>query len=414
MDVSRTAAEDDTFLNSCPGSVESIFHTVLFFLHLCLGSSADTDDSYAARKLCKALLQLFFVEIRLGLCDLSLDLSNSVRNCLLVALASDDDGLLLAYLYALAVAEHINRYILEFDADIGACNLTAGQNRNILKHILASVTIARSLDSDNVQCAAQLVDNQGRKSLAVDIVGDDEQLTSHFDNGVKKRKKILNIGNLLVRDENQRIFHVCFHLLGIGCHVCADIAAVKLHAFDQFKLVLHGLGFLDGNNTVLRNLLHCVGNHLADFLAAGRNRSDLLNMILSGNRSGHLLDGFNRCIGCLLHTLAQNHRVGACSQILHAFVDHRLRKNGSGRGAVACDIVCLLGNLSYELSAHVFKAVLQLDFLCNRDTIVCDCGSTITLVKDNISALRSKGDLYCIRKLVHACCKSISCIIAML
>ena len=56
MDVSRTTATDDTFLYSCSGCRQCIFHTKLCFLHLGLGCCADTDYCYAAGQLCQTLL----------------------------------------------------------------------------------------------------------------------------------------------------------------------------------------------------------------------------------------------------------------------------------------------------------------------------------------------------------------------
>jgi len=82
--------------------------------------------------------------------------------------------------------------------------------------------------------AAELVQNEGGKSLALDILGDDEQLASGLDYFLKQRENVLDIGKFLVGDKNERIVKNRFHLLGIGSHIRAAIAAVKLHSFNYF------------------------------------------------------------------------------------------------------------------------------------------------------------------------------------
>ena len=414
MDVSRAAAEDNALFYRCAGCIQSILHAVLLFLHLGLSCRTDTDDRDAAGQLCQTLLQLLLVEVRLGIRNFLLDLGNAVCNILLVAFAVDNDSLLLADLYALRMAELLKSRILQLKTNLGADHLAASQNGDILQHCLASVAIARSLDSNDVEGAAQIVHDQGGQSLAVNILSDDQERLAGLDELVQQRKQILNVGNLLIRDQDVRILEVRFHLLGIICHVSADIATVELHTFDQLQLILHGLGFLDGDDTVLGNLLHRVSDHLADFLAAGGNRSDLLDMILAVDRSCHRLDCLDSRISSLLHALAKDNRICACSQVLHALVDHCLSKDRSSCRAIAGDIVRLLSDLLHKLGAHVFEAVLQLDFLRDGHAIVCDDRCAVALVKNDISALRTKRNFDGICQLVHAICKSNSCICAML
>ena len=70
----------------------------------------------------------------------------------------------------------INGCVLQLNAQLLGDDLTAGQNRDILQHRLAAVAEARRLDGDAGERAAQLVDNQRRQSLALDVLSDDQQL----------------------------------------------------------------------------------------------------------------------------------------------------------------------------------------------------------------------------------------------
>ena len=402
MDVRASAAGDDTLFHCRAGSVQSILHAIFCLFHLSLGGCAYTDYRYAARELGQTLLELLSVEIGLGLFDLFLDLSDAGSKSFLVAEAVNDDCIFLLNLDALGAAELVNGGILELKAKVGADNCAACQDRDILKHCFPSVAIAGSLDSNYAESAAQLVDDQSCESLALDILSDDQELRAHLDDLLKKRKDILDRGDLLVCDQDERIVQDRFHLVHIGCHICADVASVELHAFDKVQLSEHCLGLLDGDNAVLGDFLHCVRDHLADLRVAGRDSSYVFNVSLAVYGRAHILNCLDSGVSGFLHTLSEDDRVCACCQVLHTFVDHSLCKDCSCGRAVACDIVCLGGDFLDQLCAHVLKIVLELDLLCDRNAVVSDRRSAVGFVKDNVSALGAQCDLYCIREFVDS------------
>ena len=66
------------------------------------------------------------------------------------------------------------------------------------------------------------------------------------------------------------------HLLRVGHEVRREVAAVELHALDHLELGLHALRFFDGDDAFLADLLHRLGEHLADGLVAvGADGADL-------------------------------------------------------------------------------------------------------------------------------------------
>src|SRR5690242_8844129 len=66
------------------------------------------------------------------------------------------------------------------------------------------------------------------------------------------------------------------HLLGIGDEIGRDVAAVELHAFDYVELAVETFGLLDRDHALVADLLHGLGNHVADrLLAIGGNGADL-------------------------------------------------------------------------------------------------------------------------------------------
>jgi hypothetical protein len=53
--------------------------------------------------------------------------------------------------------------------------LAAGEDGDVLEHLLATIPEAGGLDRADLQGAAQLVDHQGGQGLAFDVLGDDQQ-----------------------------------------------------------------------------------------------------------------------------------------------------------------------------------------------------------------------------------------------
>jgi hypothetical protein len=84
--------------------------------------------------------------------------------------------------------EHLHRDILELDTKILGDHLAAGQHGDVLQHGLAPIAEARRLDRGNLQAAAQLVDHECGKRLALDVLGDDQQWTARMHHLLEQGK----------------------------------------------------------------------------------------------------------------------------------------------------------------------------------------------------------------------------------
>ena len=168
---------NDAFFNRGAGRVERVFDAVLAFLHLDFGGTADLDHRNAAGQLGQTFLQLLLVVVRGGLFDLRLDLGNAAFDVVLVARAINDGGVFLGDVDALGSAQHVERDVLELDAEVFGDHLTAGQDGDVFEHGLAAIAEARCLDGGNLEAAAQLVDHQGGQRFALNVLGDDQQRT---------------------------------------------------------------------------------------------------------------------------------------------------------------------------------------------------------------------------------------------
>ena len=68
--------------------------------------------------------------------------------------------------------------------------IAAGQDGDVLEHRLAAVAEAGRLDGQHVERAAQLVDDQRRQRLAVDVLGDDQQVLADLQEALEHRQDV--------------------------------------------------------------------------------------------------------------------------------------------------------------------------------------------------------------------------------
>ena len=310
---------------------------------------------------------------------------------LLLAGAVDDGRRLLGDRHLLGAAEHVERDVFKLDAEIFGDELPAGHDRDVLEHRLAAIAEARRLDGRDLQAATQLVDDKSGKRLAFDVLGDDEERTRRLHDSLQQRQHGLQVGELLLVQEDVGVFEVGDHLLRVGDEIRGDVAAVELHAFDHFELGLERFRLLDGDDTLVADFFHRLGDHLADLrLAIRRDCADLGDF-----RGGLHLLGLARDV---LHDLGDReidaalkvHRVQAGSHHLGAFLDDRLGEHRGGGRAVAGDVAGLGRDLAHHLRAHVLELVLKLDFLGDRHAVLGNSGGAIALIEDDVAALRAE------------------------
>ena len=266
---------------------------------------------------------------------------------------------------------------------------------DVLQHGLAAVTEARSLDGRDLEAATELVDDERGESLALDVLGDDEQRLRGLDDGLEDRQHGLERGELLLVQEDINVLQFSDHLVGVGDEVGREIAAVELHAFDDIEFALGGLGFLDGDDTLVANFLHRFCDHVTNRrLTIGGNSTNLTNFfgrldllralldVLDGDRDGHV------------DAALQVHRVHAGGHVLGTLADDRLGEHGGGGGAVAGQVVGLGSDLTDHLGAHVLELVLEFDLLGDRHAVLGGAGSAEALVDDDVAALGAERDLH--------------------
>ena len=269
-----------------------------------------------------------------------------------------------------------------------------GQHRDVLEHRLAPISETRRLDRRHLEAAAQLVDDERRQRLALDVFGDDEQRLASLDNGLEDWKHRLQRGELLLVDEDVGILKLGDHLLGVGDEIRREVASVELHPFDDVELGLGGLGLLDRDHALVADLLHGVGDHLADRLVAvGRDRADLGDLVGGLHLLGAVFDVFDDGARRQIDAALEIHRIHPGSDELEALLYHRGGQHCRGGRAVAGIVAGLRGDLAHHLRAHVLELVLELDLFGDGDAVLGDARRAERLVENDIAALGAQRRL---------------------
>ena len=248
----------------------------------------------------------------------------------------------------------------------------------------------------------ELVDHERRERLAVDVLGDDEQRLAQLHGLLERRQQLLDARDLLVGDEDGRVLEHGLHALGVGHEVRRDVAPVELHPLGVFLLEADRLAFLDGDDTVLADLVHDLGDQLADLGVGGADGGHGRDLLAGLDRAGVLLELADDGLDALVQAALDDHRVGARGDVLEALGDDRLAEHDRGGGAVAGDVIGLGRDLLEELRAHVLEGLLELDLAGDGHAVVGDGRGAELLVQHDVAALGTEGHLDRVGELVDA------------
>ena len=374
--------------------MQGVFNASLLFLHFRLGCGTNVDHGNTASQLGQTLLELFAVIIGSGLVDLAADLLNTTLDVGCRAGTFDNRGVVLVNGHALGTAEIAQVEVFQLDTEVLGDAASTSENGNVLQHGLASVTESGSLDGADIQHATQLVDHQGGEGFTFDVLGNEEERLAALRDLLQQRQEVVQVADLLLMNQDVSVLENGLHRFLIGCEVRAEVALVELHAFHDIESGLDSLGFFNGDRAVLADLVHCVGNNGTDFrFPVGRDSGDVLYRLAVGDRNAHFTDGGYTCGNGLVDTALDVNRIGTGGDTLQALAENGLSQDGGGGGAITSDVAGLGCHFLHHLGTHVFKGILELNFLGDRDTILGDSRAAEFLVQDNVAALGAEGNL---------------------
>ncbi len=324
-------------------------------------------------------------------------------NSLLLAGAIDDSRVLLVERNLIGSTESLQAGILDLHTLVGRYYGSARERCYILQNLLATVAKAGSFASCNLQRATQLIDNQCRQSLTIDILGDNKQRTSALCYGLQDTHNLLHRRYLLIRNQDIGFVELRLHLLGVGDEVCRDVATVELHTLNHIYVSLGTLCLLDGDYTLVIYLCHSLGNELTNLLiVVCRDCRHLLNLIeVRAYNLALLLQRLHNLLNRSVDTALQVHGVCTGSHILDAHRDKRLRKNRSRSCAITGIVVGLRRHLTHHLRTHVGERILQLHLLGYRNTILGNLRRTKLLVDNHVATLGAKCHLHSVAQRIN-------------
>jgi len=284
--------------------------------------------------------------------------------------------------------------LFQGQADFLGDDLAAGEDGDVFEHGLATVAEARRLDRAGLEDAADVVHHQGGERFAVDVFGDDQQRTAGLGDLLEHRQQIADVGDLLVEQQDERVLEDRDLLVRVVDEVGRQVAAVELHAFDDVQLVVQRLAVFDGDHAFLADLVHRVGDDVADVgVGVGRDRADLGDFLVGRAGLRQLLQLFDGGDHGLVDAALEVHRVHPGGDELHAFAHDRLGQHGGGGGAVTGDVRGLGSDFLDHLRAHVLELVLQFDFLGDGDAVLGHGRGAERALEHDVAALRAQGDL---------------------
>ena len=399
----NTTTRDDTLFDRRTRSMQGILDESLLLFHLGLGRGTHVDDRNTTGELREALLELLTVVVRRALVDRDTDLIDPALDVVGFTGTIDDDRVVLVDDDTLRRAQVAGDRVLELEADFLGNHLAAGQDRNVLEHGLAAIAEARRLDRGNLERTAELVHDERRERLTFHVLGHDQERAARLSNLLEDRQHVLHRADLLVVNEDHRILENRFHPLRIRHEVRGEIAAVELHAVDGVQCRLEATSLFDRDDTVLADLLHCVGNQLTDLgVVVRRNRTNLRNVLLVLGLRGERVKLSHDGLHALVDPAADTHRVRTGGDVLEAFTEDGLGQHRSGRGTVTGDVGRLGGDFLDHLGTHVLHGVFQFDLLGDGHAVLGHRGGSELPVQDHIPALRAEGHLHSGSKLVNA------------
>ena len=153
------------------------------------------------------------------------------------------------------------------------------------------------------------------------------------------------------------------------------------------------LAFLDGDDSVAADLLHRIGDELADLLVVvGRDGADVDDLVLVGDWLGQTFEGLEGGIDRLLNPLADDGRIRTEADGAEPLLVDRAAEDRGGGRAVASHVAGLGGDLVDELGPHMFVGVFELDLFGDGYAVLGDDGVAEALVDDHVAACGAHGD----------------------
>ena len=290
VDQRDAAAGDDALFDRRAGRAQRVLDAVLLLLQLGLGGRADLDHRHAAGQLGQPLLQLLAVEVGGRRLDLGLDLLDA-------ALDRRPDRRAPSMIVVSSLVETTRRARPRSCDASTLSSLRPSSSEMTWPPVRMAMSRSISLRRSPKPGALTASTLSVPRSLLTTSVASASPSTSSamITSGLPVLERpspapagcpaIAEIFLSVIRMNG--LVELGLHPLGVGDEVGRDVAAVELHALGVLGLELEALGLLDGDDAVLADLLHHLGDQVADLRVGGGDGGDLGDLVLALDRGRH-------------------------------------------------------------------------------------------------------------------------------
>ncbi len=204
-------------------------------------------------------------------------------------------------------------------------------------------------------------------------------------------------------DQDHGVLQDRFHALGVGHEVRREVTAIELHPLDHFEGGLHRLGLFDGDDSLIADGLHGIGDQFTDTgVIVRRNRRNLGLFLSCFHRPRKFLQGIDRDRCSLVQTALDCYAACTRRNVADAVHEYCMGKDGGGAGAVAHGFAGPFSGLTQHLGAEVFFGVFEIRLSGNRDAVIAYDGSSPFFLNENRFGARTERNAYCIRQGIGA------------
>ena len=209
----------------------------------------------------------------------------------------------------------------------------------------------------------------------------------------EERNEVANVRDFLLVKKNVRVLENALHRAHIVDEVRREITFVELHTGDDFISRFGGFAFFDGDDAVVPDRFHRVGEEFADFAVVVRaDGADVRDFFFRRNRFRHFRQFGDGRGGGFVDPAADRGRVASGGDVAEAFFEDGASQDGRGGGAVADDVVRLRRDFVDELGAHIFERVVEFDFFTDGDAVFGNFRAAVSLVQNDVATGRAEGN----------------------
>ena len=199
----------------------------------------------------------------------------------------------------------------------------------------ARLVMSIAAGGGNLQDAAETVDDEGRKRFTVDILGDDQETLAGLRHAAENRDEVLGRTDLLLMDQDVAVLEHRFHRRRVGDEVGAEVPLVELHAFDEFDVGVEARALFHGDDAVLANLVHRLGDDVADrAVLIGCTGADLGDLARGLHGLGHALEFIVDRFDGHVDSTANLGGIRTGRDVLQALGEDRFRVDGRSRRSI--------------------------------------------------------------------------------